>query len=632
MRLAHFFREAKRRKVYTVAAAYVGLSLVMHQLGGALFDAFGFPVVAVRVLTILLLLFFPIVLVLAWIFDIGPEGVQRTAPLSKRPEYKSPSITSGWQVIEHATPPASLEPIPELVSEVPAPERVQRATIALIRHELRTPINAIIGYSEMLLEDVQDAGAAEMAAGLTIILASGRELAGLVDAILGAERVEAEQRDLQSYAAEVRSDLLEPLRSVMQTTEVLVQRCQHGALPHLMPDLNRILAAARKLLDLSSDIGAITAPHEARPTHLAQATSIAEDVLSRIRSVAAAAPGADRQGNLLIVDDSPINRDLLARQLAHKGYMITTAENGRVALERLSEQTFDLVLLDVLMPELDGVETLRRIKSDVALRDTPVIMISALDEIDSVIRCLEIGAADFLSKPFHPTLLDARISATLKAHARRTGSIEPERGGGAEIVSAGFPRHLARRVRDGDRRIIESVADAAVLVLDMEHAVAKVPNPAQRAAALDVLTRAAQQMAEQHAIDSVVVRGGHVVIMAGFPLADEAAAENLARLAQAFALQSEQLGFPCRAALHRGALHGAVVGAEAPSYWLWGDGYELARKLAGAAERGRTLVSPIMQRSLQHRFRMSNAGVIELAGHGQVRCHVLEQTAAALEA
>jgi class 3 adenylate cyclase len=85
---------------------------------------------------------------------------------------------------------------------------------------------------------------------------------------------------------------------------------------------------------------------------------------------------------------------------------------------------------------------------------------------------------------------------------------------------------------------------------------------------------------------------------------------------------------PCRGGLHRGAVHGAVVGAEAPSFWLWGDGFELARKLAGAAERGRMLVSPVMHRVLQNRFAMSNAGVIELAGHGQVRCHMLDRTTA----
>ena len=625
MQLKRFFREARRRKVYTVAGAYVGLSLVMHQLGGALFDAFEFPDVALRVLTILLLLFFPIVLVLAWIFDIGPEGLQRTAALpDNKQTYQAPSMDRGWQLIEHTPAVTAAEPIPELVPEAPAPERVQRAAIALIRHELRTPINAIIGYSEMLLEDAQDQGDAEMTEGLTSILGRGRELAGLVDAILGAERVEAEQRDLQSYAAQVRADMETPLRAVIGTAENLVQR-SHGTVTLLTPDLNRVLAAARKLLDLSSDIGAITEGTHAQPAHLAQATSIAEDVLSKLRSVAGDAPSPDRQGHLLIVDDSPINRDLLARQLAHKGYMITTAENGRQALERMSEEGFDLVLLDVLMPELDGVETLRRIKSDGALRDIPVIMISALDEIDSVIRCLEIGAADFLSKPFHPTLLDARIGATLKAARRGHG--EPQRGNTVEIVSAGFPRHLARRVRDGDRRIVESASDAAVLVLDVEHAVAKLAAPAQRAGAIDALTRAARLLADKHAIDSVIVRGGHVVIMAGFPLTDDSAAENITRLAQTFSAQCEQLGLPCRGGLHRGAVHGAVVGTEAPSFWLWGDGFELARKLAGAAERGRMLVSPVMHRVLQNRFPMSNAGVTELAGHGQVRCHMLDRIA-----
>lgn len=117
--------------------------------------------------------------------------------------------------------------------------------------------------------------------------------------------------------------------------------------------------------------------------------------------------------SILVVDDDPINRILLSRELEREGHRVLAAENGLQALEILQNDKFDIVLLDVLMPELDGYETLARIERDDKLRHIPVIMISALEEIESVVRCIEMGAADYLPKPFDPVLLRARINGCL---------------------------------------------------------------------------------------------------------------------------------------------------------------------------------------------------------------------------
>jgi adenylate cyclase len=119
-------------------------------------------------------------------------------------------------------------------------------------------------------------------------------------------------------------------------------------------------------------------------------------------------------GTILIADDNRVNRLLLARGLEQEGHRITFAEHGVEALDLLGRQQFELILLDVLMPELDGYEVLAKLKDDPHLRDIPVIVTSALDEIDSVVRCLEMGAEDYLTKPVNPVLLNARIRASLE--------------------------------------------------------------------------------------------------------------------------------------------------------------------------------------------------------------------------
>lgn len=121
-------------------------------------------------------------------------------------------------------------------------------------------------------------------------------------------------------------------------------------------------------------------------------------------------------GHVLVVDDSRVNRMLLTRALAAQGYTSATAENGRQALALLQQApgaAFDIVLLDIVMPEMDGYQALAAIKDDAALRHIPVIVISAVDEMDSVVRCIELGATDYLPKPFNAALLRARLHASL---------------------------------------------------------------------------------------------------------------------------------------------------------------------------------------------------------------------------
>jgi len=118
-------------------------------------------------------------------------------------------------------------------------------------------------------------------------------------------------------------------------------------------------------------------------------------------------------GKLLVVDDNEMNRDMLSRRLERQGHTVQSAENGRQALEMMRAAPFDLVLLDIMMPEMNGYQVLEELKTDPALRHIPVIMISAVDEIESVVRCIELGADDYLPKPFNPVLLKARLGASL---------------------------------------------------------------------------------------------------------------------------------------------------------------------------------------------------------------------------
>jgi sigma-B regulation protein RsbU (phosphoserine phosphatase) len=228
-----------------------------------------------------------------------------------------------------------------------------RTNLSHLRHELRTPINQIVGYSELLIEETGDAGHTSYAPDLEKIRGAAKTLLNLINENLTDDRLT------------LAGDIIDPAMA------------------------GRPQTASRSPLDLAAPAG------------------------SRPPIVTADEPAAV-PGHILVVDDNEGNRDVLARQLVRQGHTVVCAENGRAALELLRAAPVDLVLLDMMMPVLDGYGALLEIKRDPALRHLPVIMISALDELAAVVRCIERGAEDFLPKPFNPTLLRARIGAGLE--------------------------------------------------------------------------------------------------------------------------------------------------------------------------------------------------------------------------
>ena len=220
--------------------------------------------------------------------------------------------------------------------------------------------------------------------------------------------------------ADLRHDLCNPINQILGYSELLEEELAEGEAAD-PEDLRKIQQAAHTLLAMvrSRLTDALLEPIAEEAIHADAITPVDGPQAPRT----ADAPPL-RKGRILAVDDDALNLDLLAQRLARQGHMVSTAVDGEQALQRLSEQPFDLVLLDVMMPKLDGYGTLAGLKADEKLRAIPVIMISALDELSSVVRCIEAGAEDYLPKPFNPTLLRARIGACLEKKALHDQELE----------------------------------------------------------------------------------------------------------------------------------------------------------------------------------------------------------------
>ncbi len=296
--------------------------------------------------------------------------------------------------------------------------RTPRDMLANLRHELRTPLNAVIGYSEMLLEDVAEGEGSEiLSSDLGKIRSAGKGLLALVD--------DALHPDKESLGANLRHDLRGPIEAVIGYCDTVREEAQALGQTDILPDLQKISTSAERFLALTDRVGDFSKIEAGEiPFRLPQEATDTSAIVSDAAGPPEGA-GVRTDGDpLLIVDDDEVNRDVLARHLGRQGYATAAAENGIEALEMVRARKFDLMLLDVMMPKMDGYETLRLMKADPHLRDIPVIMISALDDIESVVRCIEMGAEDYLPKPFDPVLLRARIGACLEKKRLRDLEIE----------------------------------------------------------------------------------------------------------------------------------------------------------------------------------------------------------------
>jgi two-component system response regulator len=287
--------------------------------------------------------------------------------------------------------------------------------IAKLRHDFRTPINAIIGYSEMLLEDFEEEKNNKLIGLFQKINVGGHELLSIINQNLDSS-LEKSLKTLLGLNPILEAVNIESNSSL----EKVIENCQllknDESLIELISDIERIETSAFRFREVLDDC--LKASFVAIEPAIALASNISvfpiQDVTFKpINSVKRNHFLENQTCHLLVVDDNENNRDLFTRQLQREGYIVTTATNGKEALKMIKTGEYELVLLDLMMPILDGYQALRLIKADERWRHIPVIMISASDEIDQVVRCIEIGAEDFLPKPFNPILLKARIGAAL---------------------------------------------------------------------------------------------------------------------------------------------------------------------------------------------------------------------------
>jgi class 3 adenylate cyclase len=331
-------------------------------------------------------------------------------------------------------------------------------------------------------------------------------------------------------------------------------------------------------------------------------------------------------GRILVVDDNRLNRIKLARNLEQQGHVVSLAENGVEALEKLGEDPFDLILLDILMPEMDGFQVLERMNEDSELRAIPVIVISAVEEMDSVIRCIEMGAEDHLPKPYDPVLLNARIGASLEKKRLRD-EVMNQLKFISDIFGKYVPESVAKQIVAGGAALEPKQVLATILFTDIESftTLAESIPPKQVVQTLNEYFPAVIEPITRYGGVVNQFQGDAMLVTFNVPLEDSAHADNAVKAAIEIQQASNSrtfAGLPLRTriGINSGEVIAGNIGAgDRFNYTVHGDAVNLAARLEQLNKKYKTriLMSESTVDLLSDKDNIEPLGEVEIRGKTQ---------------
>ena len=346
---------------------------------------------------------------------------------------------------------------------------------------------------------------------------------------------------------------------------------------------------------------------------------------------------AAETGHILIVDDHPTNRLKLSLGLKQQGHTVAQAESGQQALNMLRAESFDLVLLDILMPEMDGYEVLRRMKSSNMLRDVPVIIISAQDELESIVHGIELGAEDYLPKSFDPVLLKARIQACLEKKRLRDHEqafiqeLQKEREKSERLLLNVLPAPVAERLKQTQDIIADNVEDVSVMFVDIVEFLPlsiSMP-PAETVKMLNAVFSSFDALVDQYGLEKIKTSGDCYMVVGGLPLpradhleAIAAMALDVLKIIPKFS-RNDGKPFQLRLGIHTGPVVAGVIGTKKFAYDLWGHTVNIASRMESQGVPNAIQVTQDVYERLRGSFQFQPRGEITVKGKGNMMTYLL---------
>ena len=505
-----------------------------------------------------------------------------------------------------------------------------------------------MGYAEMLMDDAVQANRDQLTDDLQRILDASRNLHRFILVLLDPATIHqtAGSTDLAEYRRTLRHDLRTPINAIKGYGEMLREDAADEGAETFVADLDKLLGEATLLLDRIDGLVTFSsgdaAPSEgASPaaTETGASTRMVENLLKAVRPIAAkeADLAALQPSRILVVDDNASNRDLLSRRLQRQGHTVLQAENGTIALALVEKEALDLVLLDLMMPGISGYDVLVSLKSNPRFREIPVIMISALSELDSIVRCIEAGADDYLAKPFDPTLLRARVGSSLeKKHLRdrereMVEALRLEKERSEQLLLNILPKAIVTRLHNGETIIADQLSNVTILFSDLV-GFTKLSSRLSAADLVRLMNRLFSEfdrLALSLGIEKIKTIGDAYMLVGGLPEPRADHAHAVADMALAMIEVVERMNreltapLQMRIGMHSGDVVAGVIGTHKFAYDIWGDAVNIASRMESHSLPNRIQVSAATHQHLQEHFRLEPRGSVDIKGKGPMEAYFL---------
>ena len=523
-------------------------------------------------------------------------------------------------------------------------EPLTRALFAFVRAEFEAPVSAITGLIDLLIEDAAAEERQRYRSDLEAMRKAGEQLRRLVTSLLDGAAPETSDPDaLHRVSARLRHDLRTPVTAILGYGELVSEDAREAGDTGLIETLSAVFDAARELMaqinDLVAFAGASRDGTSADFIGMTGDAAMVRQATDAIRWVIEEAPleTYPAHGRILLADDNVSILNLMSKRLEREGHEVETFETGEAALEALATVRFDLALLDLMIPGMNGFDLLRHIRSGPTTASLPVIMISALDETETAIRCIEAGADDYLPKPANPVLLRARIGAALERKFLRdrelaiTDKLKAEQEHSEQLLRNVLPGTIVERLRAGESVIADTLSAVTVLFCDLVGftALTSSLSPAETLDLLNGIFSGFDRLAAEYDLEKIKTIGDAYMVAGGAPepRADHAVAVARMglRMPEVARRASAERGHPMevRVGIHTGPAIGGIIGTRKFLYDVWGDTVNIASRMEQYSEPGRIQVSAETRAALGDSFLFETRPIQDIHGKGPMQTFYL---------
>ena len=528
------------------------------------------------------------------------------------------------------------------MNETASEHQYHQVILKNIKHDLINSINAMIGYSELILDTLDEAGDRVLERDIQSIYHSSTAILATIQELFSDKTKTGDDIGSVILNEDLHYSIRTPLSSIIGMSELILEDTATVAaldLQDIQDSVSKINQAGKRLLRLINDLSKYSdlSNGELMESYYTDLYLKESSIRNFQFNTEVKIPA--KIGTILIVDDESANLDIIDKILQQSNHKTFTAESGEEALEILKKESakIDLILLDLIMPEVNGMDLLKKLKDNNSTYHIPVIMLSALDEIDTIVECISMGADDFLIKPVNRILLHARLNNALEKkyfhdkEIKYQKQIKIEQEKSDKLLLNILPESIAQRLKNGESLIADDFEDSTVLFADL----AGVTKLSSTISATDVVMQLNSifslfdGLLIKYSLEKIKTIGDCYMLVGGLPKPDKNHADSVARMALEMLDTMEQINtktdqsLKVRIGINSGPVAAGVIGKEKFIYDLWGDTVNVASRMETFGSNSKIHVSSNTYLQLKDYYNFTKRDKINIPGKGTMQSYFL---------